>query len=128
MAVLTIVAHGRAFPQRYLNVDDRYFDLDTSAQVEIWIFRKGYLNIGHLGHLEKYDPQGRPIIVIVVIITIVLANTPTMNDRKVGGLAVNGRVHPKVLLPFRVRCLAGRDCWVVCDGGRDCIVVPRSLR
>lgn len=107
MAMFTIFAHGRTFPQRYFDVDNRNLGLDASTKMEVWQIRKRYLSIGDLGYVKIDNPQGRRVIVIVVIITVVLADTPTVDDGKIGWLVIDVGVQPEILLPVRVRCLAG---------------------
>jgi hypothetical protein len=80
MVMSTIVAHGRTFPQRYIDVDNGNLDLDASTKMEVRQFRKRYLNIGDFGYVKIDNPQGRHVIVVVVIITVALADTPTVND------------------------------------------------
>ena len=57
------------------------------------------MNVRNLGHVKIDDPQRWPVIVVVVIVTVVFADTSTVDDRKVGWLAINGGLQPEVLLP-----------------------------
>ena len=57
------------------------------------------MNVGELGHVEIDDPQGWPII-IVFLVTVVLADTSTVDDRKISWPAVNRGVRPEVLFHF----------------------------
>lgn len=56
MSMFTVVAHGRTFAQRYLNVDDRNLDFHASTKMEIRQIRKRYLYIGDFGYVEIDNP------------------------------------------------------------------------
>jgi hypothetical protein len=76
--------------------------------MKVWQLLKRYLNIGFLGYITPDHPQAhRIMMIIVVIITIALADTPTVNDRKIGWLTIDTGVQPEVLLPVQVRRLDG---------------------
>jgi len=58
--------------------------------MEVRQLGKRYLDIGYLGDVKIYDPQVI-VIVIVIVVTIagVPADTPTMNNGKIGGLTID---------------------------------------